>query len=221
MDPEFWAERWRLGEIGFHRSKPNPLLIAHWPTVDAKRPANARVLVPLCGKTRDLHWLMAQRLQVTGIELDPIAVASFFAEWPDCSQVPPEPQITDSGHLLYHKDSLTLVQGDFFAWQPEEAYELFYDRASLIALPPSMRSDYLRHLYSLLKPDAHGLLMSYEYDQNQMVGPPFSVGTHELSRFPAMKFKPLTRAEVIQDHPGMQAKGLTSLIETAYHVTLA
>ncbi len=42
--------------------------------------AGSRVLVPLCGKSVDLLWLVGQGCDVTGVELSEIAVRAFFAE---------------------------------------------------------------------------------------------------------------------------------------------
>ena len=44
------------------------------------RPAGSTVLVPLCGKSRDLLWLAQHDFRVTGIEISPIAVEGFFRE---------------------------------------------------------------------------------------------------------------------------------------------
>ena len=58
------------------------------------------VLVPMCGKTVDLHWLCARGHAVTGVELSPIAVHQIFTDnsipfevtgmltlWRDCASV--------------------------------------------------------------------------------------------------------------------------------------
>ncbi|HLD65708.1 MAG TPA: thiopurine S-methyltransferase, partial [Pseudomonas sp.] len=61
MDEGFWQARWSLDQIGFHLAEVNPYLQRHWPILDL--PAQARVLVPLCGKSLDLAWLAAQGLR--------------------------------------------------------------------------------------------------------------------------------------------------------------
>mgnify|MGYP000992455332 CR=1 FL=1 len=65
MDHGFWLERWRNGQIGFHNSEVNGMLLRH----HAQLGAAARVLVPLCGKSLDMGWLAAQGHEVVGIEL--------------------------------------------------------------------------------------------------------------------------------------------------------
>ncbi|SBV51763.1 thiopurine S-methyltransferase [Xanthomonas bromi] len=78
MDTHFWLERWQLGHTGFHQPEVLPLLQKHWPVLQLSK--QARVLVPLCGKTLDMHWLAAQGHRVLGVEVSPLAVAHFFDE---------------------------------------------------------------------------------------------------------------------------------------------
>jgi thiopurine S-methyltransferase len=78
MDPDFWHERWKTNQIGFHQGEINHCLVRYWPSLGLK--TGGRVLVPLCGKSRDMFWLLEQGFAVTGIEISPIAVEAFFAE---------------------------------------------------------------------------------------------------------------------------------------------
>ena len=79
MEPSFWHERWNDNRIGFHLDAPNPLLLHHWPALQV--PQGASVLVPLCGKTQDLHFLHEKGHQCSGVEMVESAVRDFFAEW--------------------------------------------------------------------------------------------------------------------------------------------
>ena len=78
MDADFWLERWRQGQTGFHMKRPTPLLAKYWPALGV--PRGSRVLVPLCGKSLDMLWLASQGHRVLGVELSPLAVGQFFAE---------------------------------------------------------------------------------------------------------------------------------------------
>ncbi len=217
MDPEFWTERWALGEIGFHRSKPHWSLTSHWSVLQAD--VTAPVFVPLCGKSLDLHWLRSYADRVVGVELDPSAVTAFFAEWPESGPPKVENSKRHDGLVCHAANGIEIYQGDFFAFQPEALFGYFYDRAALIAMPPAMRSAYLRHLMALLSPGAQGILVTFEYQQNQMNGPPFSVQNEELNAFEGLVFECLEARDVIVDHPGMQSKGLTELVECVYRVS--
>src|SRR5664280_923336 len=78
MQQEFWHERWQLNQIGFHSEEINRHLQHSWPTLNIA--SGSRVFVPLCGKSKDMLWLLAQGYEVIGVELSPLAVQAFFAE---------------------------------------------------------------------------------------------------------------------------------------------
>ena len=213
MDADFWHQRWALDEIGFHRSTVHWALAEHWPTVQATAPGST-VLVPLCGKSLDMHHLLAMRHQVHGVELSARAVESFFDEagW--------TPTLTPDGPLThYHHGAITITQGDWFDFKPETPFDLVYDRAALIALPAPLRGPYLGHLSSLLSQSGKGLLVTMEYHQDQRPGPPFSVLSEELNAHPSLVFKPLARRDVTAQHPNLVADALTSLHESAYQIS--
>src|SRR3546814_15292397 len=78
MDTEFWLQRWRDGQTGFHQTRVMPLLQKYWPALSV--PQAGRVLVPLAGKSLDMAWLAGQGHRVLGVELSALAVEQFFAE---------------------------------------------------------------------------------------------------------------------------------------------
>lgn len=173
MDLTPWLERWKEGRIGFHEGSPNQLLSRHITQLGMQR----RVLVPLCGKTEDMVLLAASGHEVVGIELAEVAVRAFFEEH---GLTPNESQL---GSLKsFSAGPITLLAGDFFACTREHlgTLDAFYDRAALVALPAALRGAYVHHLRSLLLPAAKGLVITFEYTQAQMAGPPFSVSQTEL-----------------------------------------
>ncbi|KHT40256.1 thiopurine S-methyltransferase [Vibrio sinaloensis] len=172
-DPEFWHSKWAANQIGFHLEDVNPLLIEYWkhtnPTHDSK------VFVPLCGKSEDLVWLATKHADVQGVELSNIAVRAFFAEHFYTPMVMP----VNGQHELFQFDELSIYVGDFFT-APIQPVDIVYDRASLVALPQDMRGEYAERIKSLLKPGGRMLLVTLEYDQSLMAGPPFSVPEQEV-----------------------------------------
>jgi thiopurine S-methyltransferase len=174
MQPDFWHQRWRSNQIGFHESQANPLLVAHFEALGLAK--GARVFLPLCGKTLDIDWLMALGYRVAGAELSPLAVAGIF------ERLAVKPASGRAGSLECRSIvDLDVFVGDIFdlsaaALGPVDAV---YDRAALIALPPELRQRYAKHLREL----THGapqLLVTLEYDQRQVDGPPFSVPAAEV-----------------------------------------
>lgn len=175
METQFWIERWKLQQIGFHQSEVNSLLKAHWDKLAL--PVGSAVLVPLCGKSLDMLWLAVQGYRVIGVELSEIAVREFFLA------AGQKPKISRLGQFKqFSAGNIIIYCGNFFAITREQIADAsgVFDRAALIALPSDMRRDYASHLQNLLPGGAKTLLVSLEYDQNQMSGPPFCVLPEEV-----------------------------------------
>jgi thiopurine S-methyltransferase len=173
MDSDFWHSRWDAGQIGFHEGQPNTHLTKHATALGQGK----RVLVPLCGKSEDLTYLATFGHQVVGVELVESAVRAFFEEHGA------SPVVTKAGPLTrYTLDPITIFAGDFFATSREllGPVDALYDRAAVIALPQAMRADYVKHLRTLMPAGAPGLIITIEYPQDKMSGPPFSVPEAEL-----------------------------------------
>lgn len=176
MEPNFWHNKWHKNEIGFHLAQANPLLVKYFSALQLKQ--GARVFLPLCGKTLDIAWLLAQGFRVVGAELSQIAIDDLF------KQLNLTPNITQTGDLtLYQADNLDVFVGDIFKLTPEMlgVVDAIYDRAALVALPEEMRKDYTAHLM-ILTNKAPQLLICFEYDQTIHAGPPFSISAAEVKQ---------------------------------------
>lgn len=214
MQPEFWHKKWESNQIGFHQPEVNPYLQRHWP--DLAIPAQARVLVPLCGKSLDLLWLAGRGHQVLGVELSEKAVEDFFLE----QQL--QPQVSEQGDFkVYRAGAIQLWCGDFFALSANDVADCtaLYDRAAVIALPPAMRERYAAHLQSIL-PACRGLLVTLDYDQSQMPGPPFSVDDAEVQRLlgSAWRVEMLEEQDILGDSWKFVQAGVTRLEERVYRI---
>ncbi len=170
----FWFDRWRAGEIGFHEGKPNELLAANVDLLGVNR----RVLVPLCGKTEDLVFLASKGHTVFGVELVEDAVKAFFAE----HELTPE-VTSHAHHVQYTSGAISIFAGDYLTFEPAligGTCDALYDRAALVALPPELRPRYAQHTRSLLAEHSPTIMVTFEYDQALLSGPPFSVGEAEV-----------------------------------------
>ncbi len=214
MDKAFWHQRWRNGEIAFHGSRPHWALEAHWHAL--RLPPDTPVLVPLCGKSLDLHWLRQRGHPVDGIELDSGAVEAFFNEWRAADSAAPQPERMGCSLAI---NGLRLWNQDFFQHVPTVPARAFYDRAALVALPEAMRTGYLAHLRRCLATAALGLLVTFEYQQDQRVGPPFSVLFEEVIAAPGFSAELLERRDVLAEHRGFRERGMTALHEAVYRLT--
>lgn len=208
MEHQFWLERWEKNQIGFHQSEINEYLSTHWEQLGL--PDGAAVFVPLCGKSLDMLWLREQGHPVFGVELSEKAVAAFFEE----NGIPAEVR-RQGEHADYIGEQLQLRAGDFFALKREDlgAIRAVYDRAALIALPPAMRADYARHMARLLPAGAHILLITMEYPEGALEGPPFSVTEEEVGRLFGEAFA-VERWAMWQDADGPRGMPVTEKVYT-------
>lgn len=174
MREEFWQARWNENRIGFHESQANELLVAHFHHLNCK--AGDTVFIPLCGKTLDIDWLLKQGIRIIGVEFNQQAVEEVFARQ---NRVP---EITQTGSLLrYRSEKITLFVGDIFNLHADHLGKVdgVYDRAALVAVAREMRPNYAKHIDLLCK-SAPQLLITFDYDQRLMDGPPFSVPLQEV-----------------------------------------
>lgn len=213
MEHDFWLDAWRAGRTGFHLAHVNPHLEAHHQVLEG-----ARVLVPLCGKSLDLGWLIAHGKRVVGVELSQQAVEALFAERHET------PDVTREGALqCYRAGDLTVYCGDFFALDAAQLgrVDSFYDRAALVALPPAVRRRYVSHLTALVGADASGLLVAFDYPQAEMSGPPFSVGEAEVHDLfdPAFEITLRASHDILANEPRFRERGLSALHERVYALT--
>lgn len=168
---EDWLKRWQEGNTGWHEAEGNRSLRKHW-TESGKR-----VLVPLCGKTKDLIWLEQQGNEVVGVELSEIAVRGFFAE----NGIGFSEVKGDLTAFVADDRPITMYCGDYFRFS-EGPFDGYYDRGALVAISPDLRDRYVEHTRALLSDDAVKLIISVEYDESVASGPPFSLSGDEITR---------------------------------------
>ena len=216
MQPEFWHDRWRTGQIGFHQSAVDRHLEELWPRL--RLPNDGRVFVPLCGKSLNLLWLRDRGHPVSGVELSAVALESFLLE----NGIPAQRRTLENFDL-YEAVELELYRGDFFALTPQLLGPVcaVYDRAALIAWKPELRAAYVAHLTALTSSGTQTLLVTMEYPAAQMSGPPFSVGADDVERLYAgtHAIQVLSKQDVLAREPRLRARGLTQLHEVCYRLT--
>ena len=215
MDPEFWRQRWKENRIGFHQHEVNPYLIRYWPGLELA--PGSRIYVPLCGKSADMCWLSEQGYRVIGVDISAIAIRAFFSEnGLQASRIPGEQATHGSS------EQIDLICADFFELGREDIGRIggFYDRAALIALPAKTRQHYASRLSELTDTGTTGLLVSLDYGQERMEGPPFSVSEDELRQLFTDRFtiERLHSEDVIETRPRFRDRGLDRLIENVFQL---
>lgn len=217
MKKDFWLERWQREEIGFHEGVANAYLKQFWHGL--RLPEGSGVFVPLCGKSLDMRWLREQGHAVVGVELSSLAAQSFFNENKYICE-----RYGSENFECFEADGIRILCGDFFDLRREDLATIsaVYDRASLVALPPEMRERYVAHMVSVLPPATQILLVTFDYPQHEMSGPPFAVSPAEVERLYRQhaEIRVLAQMDVLAQNPRFKQRGLTRLQESVYLMTL-
>lgn len=200
---------WNDGEIRFHQTKYHPALEKF-----ADRFNPGTVLVPLCGKTLDMIYLSTRGHSVVGVELSPIACQNFFEE-----NGIPFAQKSEKDFIVFESEKITLWCGDFFKL-PQTVWDEvsgIYDRAALVALPEELRLKYSAETAKRITKSVDILLISFEYPDGSIQGPPFSVPEQEIKniyqQFEIQKIHSEKEERNFKDHPRFKSIEVT---ETVY-----
>jgi len=216
VEIEFWQQRWHQNQTGFHLDQVNPYLIEFWPSLNLQK--NSQVFVPLCGKSLDMVWLANNSHSILGIECSEKAIGEFFQS----QSLAPEVQSIEN-YQKHNSAAYNILRGDFFKLDKVLLSDVaaVYDRASLVALPEDMRQQYVDLLIKYLPESISILLVTIEYDQSKMSGPPFSISDDEVQRLYSGEFviDKLYENDVIVEQPRFKERGLDYMIERVYKLT--
>ncbi|MCZ6640040.1 MAG: thiopurine S-methyltransferase [Gammaproteobacteria bacterium] len=215
MERKFWVDRWKRNQIGFHQVNYNVWLTKYWG--DLGLPSASPVFVPMCGKSLDMRWLEQQGHLVRGIDLAGIALEAYFEEGHEEFR-----QVAQGLLTRYEGRSSVLFCGDFFELTAVDlaGVSAVFDRGALVALGPSHRGNYVDHMLRVLPERSQILLVTLEYDQHLVSGPPFSVLPEEVETL----YENRCSIEVLESAttdlvpPHFQAHRVESAVECVYRI---
>eukprot|EP00659_Diplonema_papillatum_P009255 gene9255-14341_t len=182
---EWWDKAmWATGSTGW--KKPED---AQWPfekNLTQVSPAaldgtGKTALVPLCGDSAVVPFLLDKGYTVIGVEGSDIA----------CEAMRKRVKEVEGDRAAEVASRLTVVHGDFFketvTHVKEGSVDLVYDRAAFVALPPSLRSDYTDVIAKVTKPGSlmffEGVLRDPKHSaENVKAGPPFNSPPEEVTK---------------------------------------
>jgi len=155
---------------------------------------------------------------LTGVELSTAALESFCME----HGIPAKRRIGEDFEV-YEAPKLQLFRANFFALTKDllGPISAVYDRAALISWTRELRAAYVKHITELTSPGTQTLLVTMEYAQEQMKGPPFSLDADEVKHLYARhhEIRPLSRQDILANEPRLRSRGLTQLREVCYRLT--
>lgn len=215
MEKNYWLNKWQTKDTAFHEKNINADLIAYVDKLNLK-PGDC-ILVPLCGKTKDMLWLAEKGFHVIGVELSPIACNDFFAE------LNIKPNVTKQSEFTkYQYNNIELFCGDLFNLTSSDLpiIHAAYDCKALIALPPDLRKKYLDHIVDCTGTKIRILLLTIE-TSSQVQSPPFPVSKTEVDLLYGSYFDvQLLKCISITDIPEhLVKKGYTEMTESVYLIS--
>lgn len=207
MEISYWISRWEKDKTGWNQKQVNPKLRKYWKHLNT--PANPAVLVPLCGKSIDLKWLSQQAQKVIGIEVSEKAVHDFLEQHANDYITQHRGEFT-----VYKSGTFEIWQGNYFHMKPSYLgpIDAVYDRAALVSMPPAKRVAYTKKLLELTENRAEMLLISFDYPQQEMTGPPFSVPDEEIQQHygPHYEIEIINKENIIKSVQNFNRRGLKS-----------
>ncbi|MGV6810417.1 MAG: methyltransferase domain-containing protein [bacterium] len=150
-----WEARYQAGMTGWDRGTSSKNL-QRWLDSGLLKPCH--ILIPGCGNGYEVIELARAGFTVTAIDIAPTPVQQL-------TQTITE-QLDGSQQLR-----VTLVQADFFQYQPPHPFDAIYEQTSLCALPPEQWQTYAHCLQQWLKPN--GQLFAQFMQTGQTGGPPW------------------------------------------------
>jgi len=159
-----------------------------------------------------MAFLAARFDAVVGVEFVAKAVEEFFAEQGLT------PTVDAADRRKYTADRYTLFAADFFDVSAQDVgpVDAVFDRGSLVALGSETRVRYAKYLGTLQKPGAKTMLITFDYDQSEMSGPPFAVSDAEVLELFADGFEieRLETRQVVNER--FSRAGLTAMSESVF-----
>ena len=208
-----WINRWETGETGWHRTKTNATLINFFDCLSLK--PGDRVFVPLCGKTLDMVFFLSKGIEVVGVELSALAIEAFFQE----QQLDYQKQ-QEGALVAYRAPGIVLYCGDYFELESThlQGVSAIYDRAALVALPSDLRAKYAAHLCFIIANACRMLLLTWDYPQAQIDGPPFAISEAEVGRLygRCFEYQQLQCINDIKNEPKFQQAGVEYINKATY-----
>eukprot|EP00553_Chaetoceros_curvisetus_P009865 CAMPEP_0204616782 /NCGR_PEP_ID=MMETSP0717-20131115/3945_1 /ASSEMBLY_ACC=CAM_ASM_000666 /TAXON_ID=230516 /ORGANISM="Chaetoceros curvisetus" /LENGTH=262 /DNA_ID=CAMNT_0051630131 /DNA_START=10 /DNA_END=798 /DNA_ORIENTATION=+ len=234
-----WANRWSESRIRWHKEDPHHYLIKYenilFPspssenTCEESKAEPARVFVPLCGKTVDMKFFAEHKLvsEVVGIDGIKKALVEFADEHPSL-------KIKEIDGIKaverFQGNNISLLKGDLFDIDETMTggkFDVILDRASIVAIDPSLRSKYVEIMGKVLKPGGSILLITIDRRAGTKEavekGPPFSVNDSEIERLYSLEWvESITKLDELDEFKDEESKkrwsmqGIDSLFELCY-----
>ncbi len=184
LDGNYWDDRYKNKETGWDIGYPAPAIVSY---AEESITENASILIPGCGNAHEAKALLDKGFsQITLLDIAPTLVEKVSKEF------------AGNPHIQ-------IVCQDFFQHQGQ--YDYIIEQTFFCALNPSLRSNYVQQMHTLLNPKGilSGLLFKREFVQQ---GPPFGGNQAEYQQLFESQFDILQLTDSTNSIPQRQGNEL-------------
>ncbi|MFM8719065.1 MAG: methyltransferase domain-containing protein [Chthoniobacterales bacterium] len=184
-----WNARYAEGDTPWDKGSAHPVLSGSL----TRGLLAGRILVPGCGTGHDARALAADGLDVTGLDISPLAL-----------------EAAKSG-----PGNVEFVLGNLFELSPDfaSAFDGVFEHTCFCAIDPARRADYVRAIASVLKPGGRLLAVFFLDPGNDGDGPPFGCTRDEIEALFRPFFRVVREESVIPTFAGREGRELLMLME--------
>jgi SAM-dependent methyltransferase len=164
LNKEFWESRYKNQHTGWDIGYVSTPIKEY---IDQLKDKNVNILIPGAGNGYEVEYLFEEGFKnVTVIDIASQAIERLK-------------------RILPESCPYRLIEGDFF--DHFHSYDIVIEQTFFCALSPGLRTNYVEHMFDLLKPDGYvvGLLFNVEFEKE---GPPFGGSLEEYAKLFQNKF---------------------------------
>ncbi|XP_030847535.1 probable thiopurine S-methyltransferase isoform X1 [Strongylocentrotus purpuratus] len=179
-----WAAAWYDGDCKDANREVSKWLKEHSDKLTGGK-ANCRILVPMCGATRDLQWLIDEGHEVIGLELVDKALHLFLDRHRIKYTTSQVPSVND-GKCYKSKDKkLALYRCNIFEMDMSliGKVDCVWDCGAMTDIPPAERKEYAEILLSVLKPGGRILAETFTFGEIEEADDDHKHGHNETGSF--------------------------------------
>lgn len=186
-----WNLRYASGDTPWDKGEAHPVLR----DMLARGALGGRVLVPGCGTGHDVRELAHRGLEVTGLDLAPLAL--------------------EQARRHAGAAGETYVRGDLFAPPAGmlASFDGVFEHTCFCAIDPARRPDYVAAVAAVLKPGGRLLAVFFVNPDHDGEGPPFGCTREELDGLFGGRFRLLEEHAEIPTFPERSGRELLRLHE--------
>lgn len=186
-----WNSRYGEGDTPWDKGAAHPVLDGMF----SRAALRGRVLVPGCGAGHDVRNLAARDLQVTGLDIAPLALEKARAH----------ARVRDE---VYVEGDILALSGDL-----RGAFDGVFEHTCFCAIEPWQRADYAAAVASALKPGGLFLAVFFLDPDNDGDGPPFGGTRGELDGLFDPFFRLMGEWDGIPTFPGREGREILRFME--------